>query len=94
MRAIDSVRTQIEHVDAQLIAMLAKRMELVVEAGRAKRDAGEPVLDPAREAAVVHHATRLAREAGLPTDEVRELFWRIMAMGRRLQTQDGRVSAS
>ena len=86
--SIESVRAQIEAVDERLIAVIAERVALAREAGRAKQAAGQPVVDPAREAAVVSRASALARAAGLPDDEVRALYWRLMAMSRNVQLRE------
>ncbi len=43
------------------------------------------MLDPAREAEVVGRAAARAREAGLPEDEIRALYWKVMAVARGVQ---------
>lgn len=83
--ALGALRERIERVDEQLVGLVAERMRLVREVGRVKAEAGMPILDPAREAAVVTRASALARDAGLPEDDVRALFWRLMAISRRVQ---------
>lgn len=83
--SLADLRAQIEAVDARLIATLAERVVLARAAGHAKVLAHHPVVDPAREAAVVTRAVVLARAAGLVEDDVRALYWRIMAMSRRVQ---------
>lgn len=80
-----AVRDEIERLDAMLITMIAERTAFARAAGRLKAVAGLPVTDPAREAAVVARASRLARDAGLPEDEIRTLFWQLLAMSRRAQ---------
>jgi chorismate mutase len=55
----------------------------------AKHAAGMPLLDPPREAAVVRRAAALARAAGLPDEEVREIFWRVIGLCRSLQAELG-----
>ena len=86
--AICQLRDDIEAVDARLIAALAERVALACAVGREKAAIGQPVIDPAREAAVVSRAAVLAREAGLPEDDVRALYWRLLAMSRRAQLED------
>jgi chorismate mutase len=85
---LSSLRAEIEAVDAALIEAIARRMSLAREIRTVKQRAGQPVLDPAREAEVVTKAGVRAREAGLPEDEVRALYWRVMAMARRVQTKE------
>jgi len=53
--------------------------------GELKRAAGLPILDPMREAAVIRRVTETAREAGVPAEPAREIFWQIVGMSRRAQ---------
>jgi chorismate mutase len=89
--ALHAVRTEIEQVDEAIMAAIARRMELARAVRAVKARAGQPVLDPAREAAVVTRASARAREAGLPEDDVRALYWKIIAMSRKAQTGAGRA---
>lgn len=84
---LSELRTAIEEVDAGIIALIAERTALARAIGQLKAEEGRPVTDPAREAAVVANAARLAREAGLPEEEIRTLFWQLVALARRTQMQ-------
>ena len=90
-RALEELRAEIERVDRELIALMAQRHAIVREVGACKRASGQAVLDPAREAAVVARAGALARDAGLPDDDVRALFRGLIALSRRAQI-DTRVA--
>jgi chorismate mutase len=78
-------REEIERIDRDIIALLARRLVLGKRTGDLKRDAGLPILDPTREAAVIRRVTEEAREAGLPPEPIREVFWQIVGMSRRAQ---------
>jgi chorismate mutase len=78
-------REEIERIDDDIIALLARRMALGKHTGELKREAGLPILDPAREAAVIRRVASTARDAGLPAEPVREIFWQIVGMSRRAQ---------
>lgn len=82
---LGTLREEIEQVDAALIDMIAQRMALAKAIRQVKARAGQPVLDPAREAAVVSRASARARAAGLPEDDIRALYWKLMAVARRVQ---------
>lgn len=82
---IDSLRIRIEKADDRLLALLQRRMRLARAIGKAKEAAGLPVLDPAREARVVRRVAARARELGMPAEEVRSLFWNIIALCRTEQ---------
>jgi chorismate mutase len=80
-------RGEIERVDNEIVALLAKRLSLGKRTGELKRLAGLPILDPTREAAVIRRVTGVARDAGLPAEPVREVFWQIVGMSRRVQDE-------
>lgn len=79
------LRAEVERIDRALIGLVAERVRIAREVGEAKRALGLPTLDPAREAAVVRRAGTLAREAGLPDEDVRYIFWHLIGLARRAQ---------
>jgi chorismate mutase len=85
---LERVRSRIEAVDREILRLLGERLDLAREAGRLKQAARLPLLDPAREAAVVRRAAVLARELGLPTEDVRNICWHLVGMCRRGQLAD------
>jgi len=85
---LETLRQAIERLDEELIDLLARRLALAAEIGRAKRRLGLPVLDPAREAEVVRRGAGLARERGVDPELVRDLLWRIIAQARVVQDRE------
>ncbi len=83
--ALAALRRELEQLDAELVRLLAKRERLARAIGAEKRAAGIPTLDPAREAAVVRRAAALAREHELDEEDVRAVFWKLIASARRAQ---------
>lgn len=85
------LREEIETLDRSLVELIATRVRLAREVGTAKAKAGVPTLDHVREAAVVRRAVVLARDAGLTCDdEIRQIFWQLIGLSRRAQTDGGR----
>ncbi|HTI62391.1 MAG TPA: chorismate mutase [Gemmatimonadaceae bacterium] len=80
-------RDEIERIDNEIVGLLARRLALGKRTGDLKRDAGLPILDPTREAAVIRRITGVARDAGLPTEPMREIYWQIVGMSRRVQEE-------
>ncbi len=80
--ALRRARAQIEKTDDAILALIVKRVGLARRIGHAKAAAGLPILDPSREAAVVRRAAAQARVLRLPVEDVRALFWAIIAMCR------------
>jgi chorismate mutase / prephenate dehydrogenase len=85
---LEELRQRIEAIDDELIALIRERVELARAVGRAKREHGLPILDPAREAAVVRRAGELARTLGLADEDVRYLFWHLIGLSRRAQMEE------
>ncbi|MBB4635374.1 chorismate mutase [Longimicrobium terrae] len=80
-----AIRGQIEELDRAIIHLIAERVALARRVGPAKRALGMPILDPPREAAVVRRASALARDAGVPEEDVRYVFWHLVGLCRRVQ---------
>ena len=86
---LEELRQRILAVDEELVELVGERKALVLEIGRVKGELGLPVLDPAREAAVVRRAGALAREKGVDEEMTRDVIWRIMASARAEQEGAG-----
>jgi chorismate mutase len=84
---LEQLRRDIEEVDLRLVELIAQRVRLARQVGQLKRAAGLPTLDPAREASVVRRASTLAREAGLMPEEMREIYWHVIGLCRRAQSE-------
>jgi chorismate mutase len=78
-------REEIAALDAQIIDSFAKRVRLAVRTASLKKAAGLPILDPKREAEVIRRNVELARDAGLPEEAVRAIFWHLLGVSRRAQ---------
>jgi chorismate mutase len=83
--ALAVLREKVERVDAEIVALLADRVDLAHQVGAHKRENGLALLDAKREAAVLRRTGILAREAGLPEEAVRQLFWTIIGICRHAQ---------
>lgn len=85
---ITELRSELERIDEELVGLIAARCRVAEAVGRAKRAAGLPVLDPAREGAVLRRVGELARRAGVEEEEVRHIFWSCIALSRRAQREE------
>jgi chorismate mutase len=94
LEELSQCRHDIEAIDNDLIALLARRLALGQRIAELKRAAELPILDPTREAAVIRRVTEVARDAGLPTEPVREVFWQIVGMSRRAQEEADRAGSA
>lgn len=88
MQNVHQLREQIGDTDREIVALLARRLELVRRLGHEKARCGLATSDPAREAAVLRSVAAAARDAGLDAERVRELFWCVIGMSRAVQLRD------
>jgi len=72
---MEEIRTEIDRVDAGLMAALAERARYIDRAAQIKTDIGLPARIPDRVEEVVTNVGRLAVENGLPP-EVYQKMWR------------------
>ncbi len=84
---LDRLRGEIEDIDREIVALIARRVQAARAVGRVKRTHELPITDPTREAAVVRRAVERARAAELDEEDVREIFWHIIGLCRRAQLQ-------
>ena len=81
---MEELRAQINEVDAEIVGLFRRRMDIVSKIAAYKIANGLPVYDPAREEALLKRLSALAGE-GLEAD-VRELYAAILEISKRRQS--------
>jgi len=76
---LENLRQQIDELDNELIELLSKRAEIVVEVGRLKRDSDTPIYAPHRERAVLDKV--LNANTGPLSDKTIEAIYRELMSG-------------
>ena len=81
---LNDLRTQINHIDEQLLQLIVQRFDVVREVGRVKQTAHLPVKDEAREQAVL---TRLRGQVTDPSlkPAIQAIFQTIMDEAKKLE---------
>lgn len=86
MEPLHELRGQLDEIDAQIVDLYQKRMDICEKVGEYKIDAGKKVFDKQREteklASVTEHAKNEFYRKGL-----KELFEQLMSVSRKLQYQ-------
>ena len=82
---LEKCRDEIGAIDREIVSLLRRRVDLGLKTKALKQELGLPILDPGREAAVIRGAVESAREANLPDEPVREIFWRVLSLSRNAQ---------
>jgi prephenate dehydrogenase len=83
--ALAEARAHIDGIDAEIVALLARRAQLAQRAAKAKAALGAPVLDAGREASLFEARRAWAEKAGLDAEGIDEIFRAIVRASRRLQ---------
>ncbi|MBI3568752.1 MAG: chorismate mutase [Gemmatimonadetes bacterium] len=81
------LRADLEVLDGEIVRLVALRVETARAIGAHKRAAGVPTLDAPREAAVIRRAAAAARDAALPEEPLRAIFWQLVELCRRAQEE-------
>jgi chorismate mutase len=81
---LDALRQRIDAIDTQILALVAERIQIVLQVGDYKRQRGMPVYDPERERALLD---RLSSDPPTPLDgaTVRRIFERLVDESRCLE---------
>lgn len=80
---LQEIRGRLDAIDAQLSALLEKRMETVGQVAAYKKERGMPILDAAREEKILAKVQALVRPEFAPYAS--EVYRRILEMSRAYQ---------
>lgn len=80
--ALRIIREQIDSLDQQIVELMARRFDFARETLTVKATHGLGAVDTRREAEVVRRAATRARERGLETELVRDIFWRLIELSK------------
>lgn len=85
---LEQLRKEIERIDRAVVGLVRERVRVARLVLRAKRAAGLPVVDRAQEETVLQRAASMARQAGLPPDDIGAVFTRVVEMTRRAELEE------
>ena len=91
-RDLETLRAELDALDAQLFEAVAARGRIVEAIGHIKRDSGQAVFDRTRERVVVERHLMHGKAAGLNSEESRMISHAVLASSHRLQAE--KVSAA
>ncbi len=81
---LTELRRSIDAIDDEILGLLSKRLELVLEVGQLKKGARTAIYDPAREEEMLERLAESTR-APLPESTVRKVFSFIIAECRTIE---------
>ncbi|MDO5435836.1 MAG: chorismate mutase [Clostridia bacterium] len=86
LKTLEEYRTDLDVLDAELVALLEKRMGISRNIGAAKRAANIPIYQPEREQLILKKVTALVKDSG-NGEGVRNVYRTIFAESREIQMQ-------
>ncbi|AKD37551.1 bifunctional chorismate mutase/prephenate dehydrogenase [Pasteurella multocida subsp. multocida OH4807] len=89
MDALKELRAQIDHVDRELLQLLATRLDLVKQVGEVKHKHGLPIYVPEREAEMLKHRREEAEALGISADLIEDVLRRVMRESYTRENQFG-----
>ncbi|GAB4567346.1 MAG: bifunctional chorismate mutase/prephenate dehydrogenase [Haliangiales bacterium] len=90
--SLDELRSELEAVDREILALVARRRELAAAIGQTKRDAGVPTRDYRREQVVIQRARAEAEALGISPELAETLMLLLIRSSLTVQERD-RVAA-
>ena len=72
------LRDEIDDIDSQLVALMAKRLLVTTKVGELKSAQGMPIFAPEREAALISKRREQAEQCGLSGDLIEDILRRLM----------------
>jgi len=76
--SLKALRDEIDDIDSQLVALLAKRLTVTTKVGELKSAEGMPIFAPEREAALISKRREQAEKSGLSGDLIEDILRRLM----------------
>ena len=84
---LEQLRKEIERIDRAVVGLVRERVRVARLVLKAKQAAGLPVVDSAEEATVIERAATMAKDAGLPPDDIGAVFTRVVEITRRAEIE-------
>ncbi|HTP65853.1 MAG TPA: chorismate mutase [Geobacteraceae bacterium] len=81
---IEEIRTEIDHLDDELLRIFNQRADLALKIGEIKKTRGLPVYDPSREK-MIFQRMKADNPGPLDNEAIVRLFERVIDESRRLE---------
>lgn len=77
MNKVNTLRKKIDEIDERILDLIAKRLNIVEEIGKEKRNSGIGIVDKKREELILSDLKKSGEEKGV-SSEVIEKIWKIL----------------
>jgi chorismate mutase / prephenate dehydratase len=86
--SLEELRKAIDQTDAEILALLTRRIRISEQIGDAKKEQGIQVRDPGRESIVLERIKKLARENGLNETDVEAIYRQVIMASVSVQSTE------
>src|SRR5690554_7619450 len=91
---LEKLRLQIDATDSQLVHLLQQRQELAARIGAVKRQLGEPLYVPEREATMFMRRREEAQQLGISPDLIEDVLRRVIRDRKSTRLNSSHVRTS
>lgn len=87
-KKIDSLRTDIQQINEEIIALIAERIQTAQQIGKIKDEKNKPIHQPDQERRVLEFCKKKAKQENISPEDIESVFSTIIAMSRRSQNSE------
>lgn len=84
--SLNNLRKQVDELDAQIVKLIAERMNVTRNIGKEKREVGKPIEDKAREQMVLENIKDVARAMNMAPMEIEKIYRQIFSISKEGQS--------
>jgi len=92
MSKVEALRKEIDKLDAEIINLLKKRVDLAKAISEIKKEEGHPLYDPLREEKVLKRIKKLALKKDLSLNEITWIYRKIISLCRKAEGENVKVA--
>lgn len=84
---INTYRKKIDHIDAEILDLLGKRISLILMIGSIKKSLKMPIRSVLREQKLLETLKSMAKQKKIPPELIKNIYNQILSSSRSLQKQ-------
>lgn len=82
---LNELRAQVDGIDAEIIKLLGKRMNISRQIGQEKKSAGRPIVDRTRDRQVMARVRELAEREGIRAQDIEHIYSMVIRASKAVQ---------
>ncbi len=82
---LSKLRSRVDSIDAEIVALLGKRMSISRQIGIEKKAAGKAIVDRTRDRQVIDHVRKLAESEGVSAGDIEHIYNMVIRAAKAVQ---------